>query len=287
MTADGRSFIINLCPTGMVPTRAQDPHVPVTPEEIAADCEACARLGASILHLHARDGEQRPDWRTERFSEILAAVRARCPDAIVCVTTSGRQVREVEKRAASLLATPRPDMGSLTLGSLNFMNEASPNEPAVIEALARAMAERGIVPELEVFDVGMARYARHLIAKGVLKPPFYFNILLGNVATAGCQPADLAAIVKELPEGAVWCVAGIGRAQLAANVVGLLFGHGVRVGLEDNIYFEGKEPTTNPRLVQRIVAIGEHLGMRPMPAAAVREKLGMAPARSSVAARSP
>src|SRR5207247_8395610 len=120
------------------------------------------------FHIHARDDREEPEWRTDRYSDILAAVRARCPDAVLCVTTSGRRVQDVERRAASLDATPKPDMGSLTLGSMNFLREASMNAPDVIEALARAMQERGIVPELEIFDVGMARWARHLADRGVL-----------------------------------------------------------------------------------------------------------------------
>ena len=131
----------------------------------------------------------------------------------------------------------------------------------------------------------MARYARFLIDKGILKPPYYFNVLLGNVATAGCDPADLAAIMKELPDDAIWCVAGIGRAQLVANTLGILFGHGVRVGLEDNIFYEGKELATNAQLVERVVRIAGELGYEPMTPAETRAAIGLgapAPAPESV-----
>lgn len=281
---DGPGFIVNVCLTGMVPTKAANPHVPVTPQEIAADCRRCVELGASIFHVHARDRSGRPEWRTERFNEILDAIRARCPEAILCVTTSGRQVQDVEKRAASLDARPRPDMASLTLGSLNFQTQASVNDPPTIERLAGAMRERGIVPELEIFDVGMARYAAHLVSGGVLRPPLYANILLGNVATAGAHPADLAAIVKELPEGTTWCAGGIGRAQLPSATLGLLFGHGARVGLEDNLRLPDGRPATNPELVGRVVDIGRSLGGEPMKASYIRRRLGLNQAVSRSAA---
>jgi 3-keto-5-aminohexanoate cleavage enzyme len=270
----------------MVPKKSDNPHVPTTPEEIAGDCARCAELGASIFHIHARDERGEPDWRAERFTDILAEARARCPDAIFCVTTSGRRVKEVEKRTASLDAVPRPEMASLTLGSMNFKHEASLNDPPVIERLASAMYERGIVPELEVFDIGMARFANHLIARGTLRPPFYFNVILGNVASAGAHPADLWAIVKELPAESMWCVGGIGRSQLPAATLGILFGNGVRVGLEDNLRLPDGRPASNPDLVERIVKIGTLLGRDPMPASELRMTLGLSsPLRNDVARR--
>ncbi len=279
MSADG--FIVNVCLTGMVPTKDDNPSVPLTAEEIAEDCERCTALGASIFHVHARDEAGAPEWRTERFSEILRAVRARCPEAILCVTTSGRRHPELERRAASLDAHPRPDMASLTLGSVNFLREASISEPATIEALAMAMAERGIRPELEIFDVGMARYGAAMVERGVLGPPLYANVLLGNVASAGTGPGDLAAVVGALPAGTIWCIGGIGRAQARANALGLVHGHGVRVGLEDNLRFPGGDPADNPGLVERAVSLGRLLGREPLPPAEVRERLGLGPASAA------
>ena len=275
MTADG--FIVNVCLTGMVPTKEDNPNVPMSPEEIAADCERCLGLGASIFHVHARDEAGAPEWRTERYSEILGAIRARCPDAILCVTTSGRRHPELERRAASLDAVPRPDMASLTLGSVNFLTEASINEPVTVKALATAMADRGIRPELEVFDVGMARFARHLVERGVLRPPLYANVLLGNVASAGTDPADVAAVVAALPAGIIWCAGGIGRAQVRANSLGLVHGNGVRVGLEDNLRLSGGDLADNPTLVERTVALGRLLGREPLDPAEVRDILGLGP----------
>src|SRR5678815_5078710 len=169
----------------MVPTTADNPSVPVTPETIADDCRQCTEAGASVLHLHAREENQAPTWRSEVYREIVLAVRAKCPDAIVVVSTSGRTHGAFEQRSdvLNLDGTAKPDMASLTLGSLNFPKQASINEPSMIKRLADTMRDRGIVPELEVFDFGMLDYAKYLIDRGVLIEPFYFNLRLGALGT--------------------------------------------------------------------------------------------------------
>ena len=150
-------LIINAAVTGMVPTKAENPHLPVTPDEIAEDCLRCYRAGASIFHLHARDEQGKPTYRADVHREIIGKVRAKCPDAVICVSTSGRVYGSFEERSEvlDLDGSVKPDMASLTLGSLNFPKQASVNEPSVIRRLAERMHERGIVPELEVFDWGM------------------------------------------------------------------------------------------------------------------------------------
>ena len=269
-------FIINVCLTGMVPTREMSASLPITPQEIARDVEACLELGASIFHVHARDERQQPDWRVESCSTIMRAIREVTADAIVCVSTSGRDVSEVERRADSLRAEPRPDLGSLTLGSINFMRDATRNSPAAIEALIEAMDGLGILPELEIFDVGMARTAARLTASGKLRSPGYANILLGNIASADATPLDLAAILQYLPDGMVRCIGGIGKSQLAATALGILYANGVRVGLEDNLYMdEDKTPATNPGLVERVVDLGRLLGRRPATIPETRQMLGI------------
>lgn len=270
------SFIVNVCLTGMVPTKGMNPHVPMTPAEVGRDVEACVALGASMVHVHARDEQGIPDWRRENYQPILDAVRRAAPGAVVCVSTSGRSVPEIEKRAAGLLCEPAPDMGTLMLGSINFLRDATMNPLPTITALAAAMRARGVRPELEIFDVGMARTAARLLADGTLEPPLYANLFLGNAATAAADPLDLAALLHHLPAGTIWSLGGIGRDQLAANTLGILFGDGVRVGLEDNLYLDdGKAPATNPALVERVVRLGGLLGRRPATIAETRERLGL------------
>ena len=142
-------------------------------------------------------------------------------------------------------------MASLTLGSLNFPNQASINEPSMIKALAQRMNERGIVPELEVFDFGMLDYARYLIERQILRPPFHFNFLLGSLGTLSATPFHLASLVMALPESSTWAGAGIGRYQFFVNSLAIAMGGHVRVGLEDNLHLDSNkaQPASNPTLV--------------------------------------
>jgi hypothetical protein len=172
-------LIINAALTGMVPTKADNPALPITPEEIAEDAARCVHAGASILHLHARDEKGGPTYRAEVYARIITAIREHRPDAIVCVSTSGRTFKSFEERSEVLWLEGdlKPELASLTLGSLNFPKQASVNEPEMIHSLAGCMSERGIVPELEVFDFGMVDYAKTLLDRGaaanaaLLQPP--------------------------------------------------------------------------------------------------------------------
>jgi|ERR671928_1753105 uncharacterized protein (DUF849 family) len=259
----GAPVIVNCALTGMVPTKGDNAAVPVTPDEIADDCERCAEAGAAIVHLHARDEDGRATYRLDVYEEIVRKVRERAPDVIVCVSTSGRVFREFDQRAAALDLDGdlKPEMASLTLGSLNFPREASVNDPRMIQHLAERMAERDILPELEVFDLGMIDYAKYLIKREILKPPFYFNLLLGSLGTLSASPLGLSLLVDALPEGSTWAGAGIGRFQFATNALALAMGGHVRVGLEDNLFFDvAKErPATNVGLVNRLARLAAAL----------------------------
>jgi uncharacterized protein (DUF849 family) len=271
--------ILNLAATGMVPMRDDTPHVPLTPAEIAEDCALCRELGVSVVHLHAREEDGTPTHRKEAYARIIAAVRERAPDLVVCVSCSGRRVRELEKRSEvlELEGDVKPDMASLTLGSMNFPGQASVNAPDVIEGLARKMADRGIRPELEAFETGMIDVSRYLLRKGILREPLYYNLLLGSRGTAALDPLNVGAMLAALPAGAAWGLAGIGRYQLRANVMALCSGGHVRVGLEDNIWFDEERTTlaSNPMLVRRVVDIARALGRRPATPVEARAILGL------------
>jgi uncharacterized protein (DUF849 family) len=287
MTND--AAIVNLCPTGMVPRRDFAPHVPITPRQIAQDVRRCADAGASMVHLHAREDDETPTWRRERFEEIVAAVVDKVPDIVLVVTTSGRDWQDVDRRSESLLVSSaaRPEMASLTLGSMNFPTGPSVNSPDTIEALATRMREHGIVPELEVFDVGMANVIHYLRRKGILTDPTYVNILWGSRGTADLSAANVAAVLASLPRQATWAFAGIGRYQLRANTMALSLGGHVRVGIEDNPYEEWntRTPATNPRLVERVVRIAREMGREPATPDQARRIIGLpAPVRSAPAA---
>ncbi len=260
-------LIINVALTGMVPMPDRAPHTPIHAEQILADVERCADLGACAFHIHARDAEGRPQWRREAFEPIVAGVREIDPDLIVCVTTSGRIEPKLERRAdvLALEGEARADMASLTLGSNNFRKAASVNPPAVIEALAARMRERGVRPELEVFEVGMLRYGVELAERGLIPEPAYVNVLLGGPGTAPLTVSTLGAFLAELPVGWSWSLAGIGRHQLDANLLALPLGGHVRVGIEDNVWFDRKRTraASNPALVERLAALAE-LAERPL-----------------------
>jgi 3-keto-5-aminohexanoate cleavage enzyme len=231
-----RKLIINFTPTGMIPTKEMTPYVPVTVSEIIEDVHEAWEIGITMVHLHARDettGE--PTYRAEVYRDIIAGVRKFAPELVIGVSLTGRNFREFEKRAEPLQLDGdlKPDTGSLTLSSLNFNKQASMNEPDMIKELAARMKKRGILPELEAFDAGMINYARYLERKQLLTPPHYFNLLLGNIACAQADLLHAGIMIRDLPEGSVWSLAGIGDFQLRINSVAIVMGGGVRVGLED------------------------------------------------------
>lgn len=272
-------LIVNAALTGMVPTKADNAAVPVTPEEIAADAERVIEAGAAIVHVHARDDSGAPTWRPDVYREVVHRVRERCPDVIVCVSTSGRTFKTFEERAAvlDLDGDEQPELASLTLGSLNFPRQASVNEPQMIRRLAERMAERGITPELELFDLGMADYLVHLVEREVLRPPLYVNVLLGSLGTLAASAGNLAAVVRALPREATWSAAGIGRFQLDVAALAAAMGGHVRVGLEDNLWFDRARtvPATNESLVTRVVELARILERRPATADEARSAIGL------------
>jgi uncharacterized protein (DUF849 family) len=234
-------LIINFTPTGMIPTKEMTPHVPITVNEIIEDVHRAVEIGITIVHLHARDESSgQPTYQADIYGEIIAGIRSFTQDLIVGVSLSGRNFKEFEQRAAPLQLDGdlKPDMGSLTLSSLNFNRVASMNAPDMIRALAEEMKSRGIVPELEAFDAGMINYAKYLERKGILQPPHYFNLLLGNIACAQADLLHAGIMIRDLPDNSFWSLAGIGNAQLMMNSVAIAAGGGVRIGLEDNIWYD-------------------------------------------------
>ncbi|MET1078321.1 MAG: 3-keto-5-aminohexanoate cleavage protein [Pseudomonas sp.] len=274
-------FFLNLAPTGLVPTRAMSAQVPLSVDEIVADARQCIALGVNMLHLHVRDEHGRPSHDKDTYARVIGGIREFNDEVIIGVSLSGRQARHFEERAAPLGLTGdlRPDMASLTLSSLNFRQDASINSPEMVQRLAARMLETGIKPELEVFDAGMLNYARYLLDHGLLEGPCYFNLLLGNIASAQATPLALGALLADLPQGAYWCGGGIGSAQQSMNTLGLLFGHGARVGLEDYLWLdEGRtQPASNADLVKRLVAMAALLGKVPASPAQARQALGIKP----------
>jgi 3-keto-5-aminohexanoate cleavage enzyme len=274
-------LIINAALTGIVPRRSRVPNVPVTAEQIADDAQACFAAGATIVHVHARAPDESPEWRREAYAEFIPEIRERCPGIVVCATTSGRTFGEFEQRAdvLALEGAARPDMASLTLGSLNFRDGPSVNSLQMIRALAERMAVVGVRPELEIFDTGMAYLAHTLRGEGLVPTPMYANILLGGPNTAPARMGDLERLVEALPPDVVWSAAGLGAFQLPMNALAVFAGGHVRTGLEDNPHLDHlkRTPATNVALVTRIANLAAMAGRSLSTAEQTRSALGLPP----------
>ncbi len=274
--------IINFTPTGMIPTSEMTPHVPITASEIVEQVHEAVEIGITMVHLHAREEESgRPCWQADVYRKIIEGIRGFSRDLIVCVSLSGRNYSEFEKRTDVLLLDGelKPDMGSLTLSSVNFNRIASINTPEMIQNLAGAMKSKGVLAELEAFDSGMINYAKYLHSKDLLEPPHYFNLLLGNIACAQANLLHAGIMVNDLPEDSVWSLAGIGDTQVAVNTMAIAAGGGVRVGLEDNIWWDSSRTrlVRNAELVGRIHRISEDIGRKIMTPSTARKLLNLQP----------
>ncbi|MEE9355092.1 MAG: 3-keto-5-aminohexanoate cleavage protein [Methylococcaceae bacterium] len=273
-------LVINFTPNGMLPTKKMTPHVPISPEEIVRDVLEACELGITMVHLHAREIDTgSPTYKKNLYAEIIQGIRKYAPDLIVGVSLSGRDFSEFDKRSEPLDLTGelKPDTGSLTLSSLNFNKQASINTPQMITDLAKKMLKNKIKPELEAFDAGMINYAKYLMTKRILVPPFYCNLLLGNIACAQADLLHAGMMVRDLPEETVWSIGGIGNSQLPMNSMAISVGGGVRVGLEDNIWFD-KERTQlakNIDLIRRIHRLAEANERLIMPPSKLRKILDL------------
>ena len=276
---DPPPLILNLAPTGMVHTREMSPYVPLQPDEIVREVAAAASLGITMVHLHARDEGGRPTYKKAVYARIIGGIRERNPDLIVCVSCSGRDFKSIDQRAdvLELDADLRPDMASLTLASLNFGRQASINEPEMVLALAHRMLQRGIAPEFEIFDLGMANYAKYLVRKLGLKSPIYANIMLGNIASAQADLLSMAAITQAMPPATLWGLGGIGNTQIPVTAIASAIAPAVRVGLEDNLWLDASRTrlATNMDMIERVHQLAALSGRTIMKPNDLRSRLGL------------
>lgn len=272
-------LVINVALTGVIPTRELTRHAPLSPEEIVADAVRCHDAGAAVVHVHARDVEGRPTYDPEVFARIITGIRRERPQLVVSATTSGRRYGELDQRAAvlDLDGDAKPDLASLTTGSLNFNDGPSVNSPEMILALAERMRDRGIKPEVEILELGMINTACLLISRGLLRPPCYMNLLLGSLHTMPATALNLSAAVAGLPRGTVWSATGLGRFQLPVELLALAMGGHVRTGVEDNLFFDHGRTrlARNEQLVRRLVRLAGEAGRRVANADEARDLLGL------------
>ncbi len=259
--------VINFCPTGMVPTKKSTPYVPIHPNEIIEEVHNAYEIGITLVHLHAREEDEMPAYAKSIYQEIFDGVRKHCPDLVICGSSSGRNFPEFEKRSA--LLELRPDMCSLTLSSLNFLTQASVNAPDMIIRLAEKMEAEGVVPELECFDLGMINYGLYLIRKGILKGPYYWNLLFGNIAGFQADLLSMGTAIAQIPDTHFIALAGLAEYQLPVSSVAISMGYGVRIGIEDNIWWDKSRtrPCTNIELIQRTHQLLEINQMHYLPSA--------------------
>ena len=277
-----KELIVNFTPTGMIPTKEMTRYVPVSVDEIVEDVHEACNLGITMVHLHARDPiDGTPTWYPEIYADMIGQIRKFAPDLIICASLSGRIFHDIEKRAAvlDLDGDLKPDMGSLTLSSLNFNRQASMNPPEVIIGLASRMKERGIKAELEAFDAGMINYSKYLLKKELISPPHYFNLILGNIACAQADLLHAGIMIRDLPPESYWSLGGIGDQQIVMNSVAISIGGGVRVGMEDNFWFDSARTklARNMDLLERIHVIAQANERDVMKPADLRQRLGLRP----------
>ena len=273
---NGEPVVITAALTGGVHGKEANPNLPETPEEIgraAADAESA---GAAIVHLHARRANGERAFSTERFQVVTDAVRERTDDVIVQHSTGGTGA-PIEQRRQSLRTDPPPEMASLDMGPLNrYDHLTSENTRATIDALYDEMADRGIKPELEVFNDGHRNEVHGLLDRRDLDDPVYATLIFGSGTLTRPRPRNFLNAIDDLPDSAGFNTLGFGPHQLPFTTMGILFGGQVRVGLEDNVYYRrGDLAESTAQLVERTADIAGTLGREVATPTQARRILGL------------
>ncbi len=248
------SVVITVAPTGPIASKADNAHLPTQPEEIAAEVARAHQAGAAVAHLHLRDAADRPTADLEIARKTMDLIAERCPILIQLSTGVGLEV-PFEDRAA--LVELRPRMATLNPCSMSFGAGEFRNPPAGVRRLAARMRELGVKPELEIYDTGHLDACLRLRDEGLLDDtPMQFSIVLGVAGGMAATPENLLTMVGRLPQGAVWQVIAIGRANLTLTAMGLALGGNARDGLEDTLYLrKGELSPGNLSLVERAVRL--------------------------------
>lgn len=269
-------IIITAAITGAIPRKADSPALPVTPPEQIEAIHEAYEVGATIAHIHVRNVDESPSSDPELFFKVQEGVRKHCPDMIVQHSTGGRG-RDPAQRGRCI--TLRPDMASLSTGSVNFPGQIYENPPQLIEEMARSMLEHEVKPEIEVFDAAMLYNAKNLLDRGLLKGPVHVQFVMGIPNALPARRSILEFLLSELKElmpDATWTGAGIGRHQLEVNEWCLELGGHTRTGLEDNLRFDKTRlAASNAELVARVAQMAARFGRRAATAAEARSLLSL------------
>lgn len=268
--------IITTAITGAIPRKKDNPAVPVTPQEQIESTHAAYEAGSALVHIHVRDENENPSSSPELFAKVQEGVRKHCPDMIIQFSTGGRG-RVPSERGASLYL--KPDMASLTTGSVNFPAQIYENPPDFIESLCRDMQTYNVKPEIEVFDAAMLYNAVNLVKRGLIAGPLHVQFVMGIPNAMPARRPLLEFLLKELKEispDATWSALGMARHQLEVNKWCLELGGHTRTGLEDNLRV-GKDrlASSNAELVSLVADAAADYDRRPATPAEARAILGL------------
>lgn len=256
---DGAPLIITAALTGGVHGKEANPQIPETPDEIGRAAAAVEEAGAAVVHLHARRPTGERSFDTACFQAIDDAVRAQTDDIIIQHSTGGTGA-SAAARHGPLHTDPPPEMASLDMGPLNrYDHLTSENTRGTIDALHDDMRDRGIKPELEVFNDGHMNEVHALLDRKSVAAPIYATLIFGGGTLTRPKPRNVLHAISNLPDGVRFNTLAFGQHQLPLTTLGILLGGHVRVGLEDNIYYRSGELATNAQLVERTVAIATAL----------------------------
>jgi 3-keto-5-aminohexanoate cleavage enzyme len=273
VTPTNTELILTAAIVGAETTRAQTPHLPITAQEIADEAARCRDAGASVIHLHVRNPDGSPSQSRDLFAAAIEAIRQKT-DVIVQTSTGGAVGMRVDERAQPLEC--KPEMATLNCGSLNFGDDIFDNPRPLIRDLAARIRAAGSVPELECYEVGHIDEALALLREGHISEPLHFQFVLGIPGGIGAREDVVRFMVSQIPAGATWGVAAVGRHQRPMTELAIRLGGHARVGLEDNIYMEkGVLAEGSAPLVARAAAYAKSVGREVVDPGRARQLLGI------------
>ncbi|HVI39533.1 MAG TPA: 3-keto-5-aminohexanoate cleavage protein [Anaerovoracaceae bacterium] len=257
--------IITVALTGAMSPKANNPEVPVTPEEIAEDAYKCYQAGAAIVHLHMRDEYDQPSNDLNKFEETIYLIKRKCN--IICQPTSTGKLFEDYDVRLNYISKLNPEMCSYDPGSLNWMSGNPPYimafPPSYLSKLNKILLDQNIKPEIEIFDTGMIGIAEHYAEHGELKPPFHFQFVLGVKGGMAATVENLVILKNKLPEGSTWSAFGISKWNLPIMYATIALGGNVRVGLEDCSFYSKEVRASNEMLVSRAARVIREFNCEP------------------------
>lgn len=270
-------LIITAAICGAEVLKEHNPAVPYTVEECVREAKSAYDAGASIIHLHVRYDDGTPTQDKERFREVMNAIRVACPDVIIQPSTGGAVGMTNDERLQP--TELNPEMATLDCGTLNFGgDDVFENTENTIIYFGKRMIERGIKPELEVFDKSMIDMALRLHKKGYINKPMHFDFVMGVNGGISGELRDFVFLRGSIPSDATYTVAGIGRFEFPLAAAAIIDGGHVRVGFEDNVFIsKGVLAKSNGELVQKVVRLAREFGRDIATPSEARAILGLKP----------